>query len=233
MEGYNDFHYAISLAQTLWDIDINDMDKAEEIGLVAYNFIGNHHTRLYRALLDVTDGLAELPCNVLCIESVVSPCNEDWETSSSTHEYGDLQSAFVEDYIEAHKKRKDPLYQSGRFVKYRMEGNKLRVDNRLSKIAILYHGEILDDDGLPYINNKEAIAIADYIAYVYKYKEAMKSYKDKFAVQMVADLKQQWLFHCDAARVPEHISQNDMDMILDAQTSWNRKKYHFSFKPTL
>jgi len=28
---------------------------------------------------------------------------------------------------------------------------------------------------------------------------------------MAQELKQQWLFHCDAARVPEHISQNEMD----------------------
>lgn len=234
MEGFQDFHYAISLAQTLYDIDINDMEQAEEIGLVAYNFIQNHHTHLYRATLDVdSDGAAELPCNVLYIESVTSACREDWESSSSIYEYGDLKSAFVEDYIEVHKLRKDPLYQSGRFIRYRREGNKIYVDSRLSQVNILYHGEILDDDGLPYLNTKEAIAIADYIAYVYKYKEAMKAHKDKLALQMANDLRQQWLFHCDAARVPEYLSQNDMDAILDAQSSWNRKKYHFSFKPTL
>lgn len=38
--GRNNFHYAISLAQTLYDIEGDD-DDLEEIGLVAYNFIGN------------------------------------------------------------------------------------------------------------------------------------------------------------------------------------------------
>ena len=37
--GQNNFHYAISLAQTLYDIE-GDNDDLEEIGLVAYNFIG-------------------------------------------------------------------------------------------------------------------------------------------------------------------------------------------------
>ena len=48
---------------------------------------------------------------------------------------------------------------------------------------------------------------------------------------MSRELKQQWLFHCDAARVPEHVSQNEMDQILNANTSWDRKTYGRSFKP--
>jgi hypothetical protein len=39
----NNFHYAISLAQTLYDIE-GDTDTLEEIGLVAHKFIGNNHT---------------------------------------------------------------------------------------------------------------------------------------------------------------------------------------------
>jgi hypothetical protein len=52
MSRLNNFHYAISLAQTLYDIEGDD-DDLEEIGLVAYNFIGNKNTRLYRASLDI------------------------------------------------------------------------------------------------------------------------------------------------------------------------------------
>jgi hypothetical protein len=33
----------------------------------------------------------------------------------------------------------------------------------------------LDEDDLPLINDKEAIAIADYIAFTVKYKEALKT----------------------------------------------------------
>jgi hypothetical protein len=39
----NNFHYAISLAQMLYDVEGNT-DDLEEIGLVAHNFIGNKHT---------------------------------------------------------------------------------------------------------------------------------------------------------------------------------------------
>lgn len=36
---------------------------------------------------------------------------------------------------------------------------------------------------------------------------------------------------CSDARVPEHISQNEMNEILDARTRWDRKQYKKSFKP--
>lgn len=227
------FHYAISLAQTLYDIEFNDIEKAEEIGLIAYGHIGNRHTHLYRAVLDVDEhGYAELPCNVYSIESLTEACHEDWEFTSGIHEYGNVESRAVEDYIESRKRRKDPIYQSGRFVKYRLEGNQLYVGPNIPRVTLLYHGEILDDEGLPYLNDKEALAIAEYLGYITKYKEAMRK-NNKEALSMAQDLNQKWLFHCDAARVPVQLSQNDMDMILDAKTSWNRKKYHFSFKPTV
>jgi hypothetical protein len=45
-------------------------------------------------------------------------------------------------------------------------------------------------------------------------------------------MKVDWEKKCDAARVKSEIwSQNDMDMILDAKTSWNRKMFGKSFKP--
>jgi hypothetical protein len=44
-------------------------------------------------------------------------------------------------------------------------------------------------------------------------------------------LKQEWLQKCDAARVPSSISMNEMNEILDAKTSWNRKIYNKSYKP--
>jgi hypothetical protein len=47
---------------------------------------------------------------------------------------------------------------------------------------------VLDEEGLPEINDKEANAIALYIAYVNKYKEAIKT-NNKNLMQMALDLK--------------------------------------------
>lgn len=233
MSSLNNFHYAITLAQMLYDIE-GDIDDLEEIGLVAYNFIGNKNTRLYKALLDVNceDGSIQLPCNVDIIEAVTYCGPEDWNYTSNSKEYGDQQSLYTESYIESRKAFLNPLYISGKFVEYKRVGDKLYVNKGLGKVIILYHGILLDEDGLPRINDKEAIAIAEYIAYVYKYKEAIRTNNPNI-LKMAQELKQQWLFHCDAARVPEYISQEEMDQILNVQSSWGRKMYNKSYKPIM
>ena len=55
----------------LYEVE-GDTEDMEEIGLIAYNHIGNKNTRLYRATLNVNceDGSIELPCNVSINEAV-------------------------------------------------------------------------------------------------------------------------------------------------------------------
>ena len=227
----NNFHYSISLAQTLYDIE-GDIEDLEEIGLIAYNFIGNKNTRLYKAILEVdkSDCSVQLPCNVDIIEAVTYYEFEDWNYTSNIKEFGDRQSSYTENYIESRKAFLDPLYIRGKYVDYKRVGDKLYINKGLDKVLVLYHGIILDEEGLPMINDKEAIAIAEYIAYTYKYKEAIRT-NNQYILKMAWDLKQQWLFHCDAARVPEYISQEEMNQILDTLSSWDRKRYNKSYKP--
>ena len=73
------FHYAITLAQMLYDVS-GDTEDLEEIGLVAYNFIGNKRTRLQRAILPIDRKLhrAELPCDCDLIEVATYIGPEDW-----------------------------------------------------------------------------------------------------------------------------------------------------------
>ena len=230
----NNFKYAISLAQMLYDIDINDMETLLEIGLVAYNFIGNKNTQLKAEIVNVDQrtGLVKLPCDVNLIEAITYPNLEDWNTTSNIHNFGDFNSLNVEQYIERSKQSVDPLYISGRFVKYRREGNYIYVNEKVPQVCALYHVENLDEDDLPLINDKEAVAIADYIAYTLKYKEALRS-NNSAVFQMAQTIKKQWLIHCDAARVPEYVSQNEMNDLLDVTSSYNRKMHGRSYKPTV
>ena len=225
------FRYALTLAQTLYDVE-GDTDNLIDIGLVAHNFIGNKFTQLHKELLDVNceDGSIQLPCGVDMIEAVTYCGMEDWNYTDNIKPNGDISSLYTENYIESRKAFLDPHYMSGKFVKYRKVGDKLYVNKGLGKVQVLYHSLILDEDGLPAINDKEAIAIAEYIAYVTKYKEAIRT-NNQNVLRMAQELKQQWLFHCDAARVPEHVSQNEMDQILDALTAASWKTHGKSFKP--
>ena len=44
-------------------------------------------------------------------------------------------------------------------------------------------------------------------------------------------LEAKWNRLCDAARVPEYLNQNEMNEILDAKHSWDRKIFNKSYKP--
>lgn len=230
----NNFKYAITLAQMLYDIDINDMDTLIEIGLIAYNFIGNKNTSLCSEIVSVDKrtGLVPIPCKADLIEAITYPNEENWSYTSNTKNNGDVNTSYIEQYIEASKQSKDPLYISGRFIKYRREGNYIYVNENVDQVCILYHHEQLDDEDLPMINDKEAIAIADYIAYTVKYKEALRS-NNSTVFQMAQTIKKQWQIHCDAARVPEYVNQNEMNDLLEVMSSHNRKVHGRSYKPTV
>ena len=230
----NNFKYAISLAQMLYDVDINDMDTLIEIGLVAYNAIGNKNTQLNAEIVNVDQrsGLVKLPCKADLVEAITYPGAEDWNYTSNIKNFGDYNSYNVEQYIEKSKQSTDSLYISGRFIKYRREGNYIYVNEKVEQVCVLYHIEQLDEEDLPLINDKEALAIADYIAYTIKYKEALRS-NNQAVFQMAQTIKKQWQVHCDAARVPEYVSQNEMNDLLEVMSSANRKVHGRSYKPTV
>lgn len=230
----NNFKYAISLAQMLYDVEVNDMETLIEIGLIAYNFIGNKNTKLIAEIVDVdqSTGLVKLPCKSDLIEAITYPNVEDWNYTSNTKNYGDLNSLNTEQYIKNSKQFVDPLYIKCKFIKYRRENNYIYVNEKIDKVCILYHSEELDEDNLPLINDKEALAIADYIAYTIKYKEALRT-NNQLLFQISQNIKTQWLLHCAAARVPEYVSQNEMDDVLDIIFSHNRKFHGKSYKPII
>jgi hypothetical protein len=102
--------------------------------------------------------------------------------------------------------------------------------DKFNKVNILYKGFIADEEGLPYLNSKEVDAIAAFCAYANDYKQARMT-RDQVTMQFAQMSEQKWLKLCTQARVPEYINQNEMDEILNVQTSWDRKRFGKSFKP--
>ena len=98
-------------------------------------------------------------------------------------------------------------------------------------IIVIYKGILVDEDsGLPLISEKEAQAIAAYIAYAYLYKDGIRR-KDGATINLAQDLYNKWLRLCNRARITDEFSDNDLDKILDAKTSWNRKAYSKTYTP--
>ena len=229
MNNLQDFHYALTLAEMLYGITPRE-DIAEEVLLTGWNLIGNERTRLYRYSVCVDDcskGI-ELPCNCDILEAVTTDF-EEWNYSTNDTPNGDINSAFVESYIEHRKAFKDPLYASGKFIKYERVGNMLYFDKPYGKVNILYKGILADDSGLPQITDSEARALATYLAYVIKYKEGIATNNINI-IKFAEDLRIKWLTQADQARSDYYMSQNEWNQVLDAKNSWNRKQFGKSLK---
>lgn len=228
----NKFHYIDVMLDSLYGMEM-DPDDIEELGLVAWNLIGNKNIQLYRFTdtINPMDLSITLPCNALdnddCIEAVTATF-EDWERASNKYDEGDINSQQVEHYIEARKVFKDPLYVSGKFLPYTKKGDKLYFNKNYGRVNILYRGVILDEEGLPELTDKEATAIATFIAYTLKFKEGLKT-SNQNILQQSQLIKNMWERQCDQARV-KYLNQNDIDRILNASHSWNRKIFGKSYK---
>lgn len=222
-----DIRRAYTLANTLYGIESDDF---EETALYAWDLINCRHTRLYRFIADTdSDNKIELPCNVDIIKSVHLPVPEaanadDWSEL-------DRDSILIEGYIDAHKHFEDPTYTRGKLVKYIEVNNTLYFSHPYKNVMIVYKGILVDEDsGLPLVTEKEAQAIAAYIAYAYLYKDGIRR-RDGNMINLAQDLYNKWLRLCNRARITDEFSDNDLDKILDAKTSWNRKAYSKTFTP--
>lgn len=226
----NDFNYIYILANQLYGLELEPTDF-EEIALVGWNLIGNKVVRLYRfgGRIDCKDLSIKLPCNCDIIEAVTYN-HEDWNYSTNMTVNGDYNSQYTEHYIEARKLYTDPLYARGKYARYERVGDVLYFDRDYGDVSILYKGVMVDEEGLPQVTEKEALALATYLAFVTKQKQGWIT-NNQALLQEAQYMREQWLKYCDSARVPVQFSQNDMDKILQAKTNWDRKVYNKSYKP--
>lgn len=223
----NNIKTVYSLANTLYGVSL-DETSFEDIVLTGWQLIGNKHTRLYRYYGSTINHELDLPCNLSMIESVTIPF-EDAQLSSNLSSTPLYENQYSETYSEQWKWNKSVLYNSGKLITYREENDKLLFDRDYNSVCVLYHGIIVDDEGLPLITDKEMYALAQYVAYIEMYKKALVLKNGDF-LQLSQVMKNDWLKSCNNARVPEYVSQNEMNDILDVYTRWDRKSYGKSYK---
>lgn len=182
----HNFNTVFSTANALYGVDADPIDL-EDIALIGWELIGNKHTKLYRYVTETANCEIKLPCNVDIIEAVTSG-KMDARTTGPSHDGIDYSSQYTEAYIEEHKFNTTTLYCPGQLLKYRLEGDSLVFDRDYSNVSILYHGIIVDDEGLPLITDKEMLAIATYLAYSQLYKKSIMQ-KDGGLIQLAAAVK--------------------------------------------
>lgn len=230
MELY-DFHYAQVLANQLYNTDMEPEDF-EELGLLAFDRIGNRRSILHNSCIKVNnDNTITLPEKCGRIEALTYNF-EDANFDSPLHNYGDIDSINIENNIEQTKELTSPQYISGRYVKYIANGNTLYLkdDCRGKVLNLLYYENIVNEDDLPQITYKEALAIATYVAQVQMFKKAIAT-NNSGLMQMSQLLEKKLAYYIDQARIPDYVSQNEINEILDTKSSYDRKVYGKSYKP--
>ena len=104
----NNFHYVGVLLDMLYGIEVED-EYLEEVGLIAWELIGNKNVKLYRyeATIDPRDNSITLPCNAIAgqeadggILEAVTAGYEDWNRETNYSNRGDINSAAIEHSIE-------------------------------------------------------------------------------------------------------------------------------------
>lgn len=232
MKEYS-FNAAYSHIRDFYGMELNP-DEFESIGSIGWDKIGNKRYKLYTYRTQPTkDSVGNweipLPCNVDEIIAVTAEY-EDYQKTSNKYTTINMQDTWVEGYIEARKFNTNPNYLPGKYVKYWQEGNVIKFKSEFNLVNILYKGYIADEEGLPYLNTKEIEAIAAFCAWTYMRRAALVT-RDGNSMNLAKELESSWKSLCTQARVPEYITQNDMDEILNVASSWDRKRFGKSFKP--
>lgn len=184
------------------------------------------------------EGYAKIPCNATIIDAVTASkmgkkvfhdrLLSDMETTADTDNYF-LQQEIMNNigYGTNYVTRPNlaNAYGEGYLSYFLTNDKRIKVDmvHKGSTIAIAYKGISVDPEGYPLITRKQANAIAAIVAKNVLTKRAYRG--DKIAISMLelamansARLKQ-------AASIPERMTDNEIDTMLDAQTTFNRKTY--------
>ena len=205
-------------------------DEFETYAYKALEFIGNIYGETVTVPLDIIDYKATLPDDCLYIEQVTST-KEDFQLKDNLYREN-YENAILEDYIEARKSgNNNTLYQKGGFLNYETIDESTIKFTIPSGIALLqYRKRLVDENCLPLITHKEITAISSFCIYVYNNKK-LNITKDTTIANLLPMYKQDWERKCQNARMPEYMSQNDMDELANVGVSWDRKAYNISYKP--
>lgn len=109
-----------------------------------------------------------------------------------------------------------------------MPPNRIKVDDAMKgeNIYVAAKAKLTDEEGGPLINMKQVLGVVWYVAY-------LKVQRDAFAGIQGMDLRyvrDKALTAVADAKVPENISNNEWNQIMDAKVSFGRKTFNKDFK---
>jgi len=217
---------AYALFPEITGLDIKE-ETFHDFAHMAVDKIG-HNVDICKLKLEVPeDGRIYLPCEVTTIESVTDNVHfyDIWDAG----EYdGD---AVTYNRMGARKQDLSPsdLIGNREYVSYKFYApNVVEVDKSLSgeEIFILAQTVLKNKQGEELLYYKQVEAVLYYVAYLLQQRNA---FIGKQGIDL-AYIRGKALNLLSDARVPDHISDNEINQVLDAKVSFGRKGYNKDFK---
>ena len=239
---FYDFRYGQYLLKDYFDISIQDDDYLER----AYNIyreINNVATGVHICKFTIGEELkVPMPCNLEYIEAVTSEIEDgdgvivyeaaNWDQAGVSY---NLMSDVLQYRVRStFNKQSLQLNPKGQFINYELKGKPgsyyLEFDeSEAGKEAYcIYRGIYMDSENNPLLHRKEAEAIAYKLALIDTQKRAFKG--DPVASQMLQMLMGESGRKMAAAKIAEHMTQNQIDQLLRAKTSHDRKVFWSSYR---
>lgn len=212
--------------KTRLDIDM-PLDDFIEKAYYIWRMIGN--TATYSKAITLTvpeDRIIQLPSDVKSIRSVTSSTISNLKDTGTNYSYN---SKGVVNEVRPSMGmgiNTDVDDTGGDSVAYELHDGYIKVQAEIMvgrTIKIVYNIVETDEDGLPFLNDKEVIAIALNVA-------AQKAEMDLFKKIQGADRILNYIKPLAenalvAAKTDELISDDGLDHLLNIKTSWDRKQY--------
>jgi len=224
----------ISVLKTMYGLSIDEYDYLD-IAVDSLRDIRNFGTTEHVAYITVReDGKIPLPCNLDIIDALTT--EHMGRKAYNTRKEYDVDGMVGTDTYYTCWGIMDNLghtwqpglggFKGKGYISYRLEGRFLIVDKHHAgtRVALAYTGIIVDLEGFPVITRKQANALAAIAAKTLMIKGANKGEKGaasmiEFYTGLAGRLKQ-------AASIPEDITDNEVDELFNAQTTFNRKTYN-------
>lgn len=176
------------------------------------------------------DGFVPIPCNMTVLDGVGTV--EHIITAFPDRIVEKERKIDSDWYVKARELRKFLAWPEYRirhqdsFLTYMLRADKIEVmdrEYRGEEIGIAYTGYMVDDEGFPLITRKQANALAAIAARNIVMRAALQGDRNKAAMLELVTrdatrLKQ-------AASIPEELTDNELDEMMDAQNTFNRKSF--------
>lgn len=218
-------------AQQLYGLDMTE-DDFIEMAYDVWRTIGNIATTVERYYIKVPgDFIIEIPKQAEFIDSVTIIDERNIMESFDSSGSKDRNIFPYQERNNLPTINQSITMSRGKSVNYTNEGNNsiriTSIDALNRDVMVVYRSFDTDEDGLPFLNDKEVAAVAAGVAKREMVKKAFMgvALKDKTSVALLQYITAESARLLTAAKIDENITDDAIDKMLDVKTSWDRKQY--------